>query len=316
MKLFNVLNAELSSFPTIQVDSPDTDFRSGAFQVTLENIGRLAIIFESELMFDFGEYYITFQAQRPTGSREITLRPGDWLVARNGDELHRFPHRIFCNTFDYAGKEVPVSIDNIYRFVEEFKRSGGTLHSLKYPQLKGVLVEVDAERGNPYRINWVNDKGEVQYSEWFNGSDLMIKVPEKTIVKGDMAFAVGDVVQVTSREEMGDMTASLIVEIKNGEIRLATKNESLGWYLPEQLTLISKVGSDHAARAWSDEFGIKDKHVYQIGERVKLNATDEVGTISELDAKGNFLLRTENNEMLGWFRENMFELFDQPECHH
>lgn len=307
MKLFNVLNAELSSFPTIQVDSPDTDFRSGAFQVTLENIGRLAIIFESELMFDFGEYSVTFQAQRPTGSREITLRPGDWLVARNGDELHRFPHRIFCNTFDYAGKEVPASIDGIYRFVEEFKRSGGTLHSLKYPNLKGVLVEVDAERENPYRINWVNDNGEVEGTEWLAGSSLMIKAPEKTIVKGDMAFAVGDVVRVTARQGLDDQIV-LIVEIKNGEIRLATKNESLGWYLPEQLTLISKVGSDHAARVWSDEFGIKDKHVYQIGEYVRLSATNQVGIVSEIDAKGNFLLMEDNGDLLGWFREDMFEL--------
>lgn len=101
--IFNAENANLARFERLQVDYAGK-LSTEAVQVSVSNIGALALEFEAEVFTNNGGvHYITVYCERtdPRGQKSrvgVAFSCGDWIVIVAG-ELHRFPDEIFKNTF-------------------------------------------------------------------------------------------------------------------------------------------------------------------------------------------------------------------------
>lgn len=101
-KIFDASNIDLSTFQLFSARNGQLDLDTAALRVTLQNIGVLALAFNSDVHRhgDDKTPYFGFKAKRDTeyGCRYIEFLVGDVLVFVR-DEIHRFDKEIFENTF-------------------------------------------------------------------------------------------------------------------------------------------------------------------------------------------------------------------------
>jgi hypothetical protein len=103
--IFGARDVNLSHLYPVRVSYAPKGIVTEAIQATRENIGKLALEFEEELLFNHEDApYFRIQAERGTQSKPQTprlfhIRPGDWIVPLR-DEIHVYKDELFQNTFD------------------------------------------------------------------------------------------------------------------------------------------------------------------------------------------------------------------------
>jgi len=104
-KSFNATSTlDLRHFEWIEVEYLPQNLTTRALQVTRENIGALALEFDSEIgVGDNNRFWIYIQVEREIhdgrkNSQSLCFGTSDWIVLLRG-EIHRFPNDVFWSTF-------------------------------------------------------------------------------------------------------------------------------------------------------------------------------------------------------------------------
>jgi hypothetical protein len=117
-----------------------------ALQVTPENIGKLSLEFEKELVHDSqGRPYFFFPAERfdsglddIDGAAELFVRLTDWIVPLRG-EIHIFRDVIFRHTFTFDNPRVAEFQATSFQISKEMlDRSPTGLHNVKWDNTESV----------------------------------------------------------------------------------------------------------------------------------------------------------------------------------
>lgn len=104
-KLFNAENIDLSHFHPVRVVYPPKALYTEGIQITIQNIGALALEFEAELVNNALVLMLerTDEHDQKVGAHRI-FHLDDWIVPLWG-ELHKFQNDIFKNTFHFVDEE-------------------------------------------------------------------------------------------------------------------------------------------------------------------------------------------------------------------
>lgn len=136
----DALNAESVNLIHLQpelVSYEPKGIHTEALQVTSENIGKLSLEFEKELLYDNqGRPFFFFAAQRfdsnlddIDGAAELFVRVTDWIVPLRG-EIHIFRDLIFKNTFAFDN---PVVAQQMFSDIPpNVARAAAGLHHVKW----------------------------------------------------------------------------------------------------------------------------------------------------------------------------------------
>lgn len=111
MSAYDAVSVSLHHFQPRHVSYQPMDLRVEAVQVTQENIGRLSLEFETELLFNGDRLpYFRIEVWRKgpndtdeTGMSQtlmLTVLVGDWIIPLRG-EIHVYPNQMFLNTFEF-----------------------------------------------------------------------------------------------------------------------------------------------------------------------------------------------------------------------
>lgn len=138
MKVLNAESLNLSHLNPRQISYEPKNIHTEAIQVTPENIGKLSLEFEQELVYDNqGRPYFFFSAQRfdsgldvLDGSTELFVRMTDWIVPLRG-ELHVFRDDVFQNTFDFVERGLGIASETFAQGVLEFQKEAKHWADLK-----------------------------------------------------------------------------------------------------------------------------------------------------------------------------------------
>lgn len=112
--IFDANNTMLGHLRTGLFSYEPKDIHVEAVQVTRDNVGKLALEFETELEWDGMEgSYFTITVARGDGpdemfTKRLTVRLGDWIIPLRG-EIHVYKDYMFRNTFDPEGGVWPMS---------------------------------------------------------------------------------------------------------------------------------------------------------------------------------------------------------------
>lgn len=111
--IFTAADVNLRHLGTVTASYEPKGILTEAIQATPENIGKIALEFELELFYTetgfpfFRFYAVREEDESPNSRRQLTVRPGDWIVPLWG-ELHAYHDIQFRNTFAFV-LEVPVA---------------------------------------------------------------------------------------------------------------------------------------------------------------------------------------------------------------
>lgn len=112
--IFGTKDVNLSHLDPIQVSYAPKGIITEAIEVRDENIGKLALEFETELRYyDTGLTWFTFMADRdaepPLNSRKLLINVGFWIVVLWG-ELHVFRDKEFQSTFVQVAYPIQLAV--------------------------------------------------------------------------------------------------------------------------------------------------------------------------------------------------------------
>lgn len=107
--VFDARSINLLHLNPVRVSYHPKDIHTEAIQVSIENVGKLSLEFETELYYEAqGRPYFVFMSKRfdagepdgQTSPHELYVRLSDWIVPL-WDELHVFRDAVFQNTFTF-----------------------------------------------------------------------------------------------------------------------------------------------------------------------------------------------------------------------
>jgi hypothetical protein len=118
MTAYYAASVDLSHLNPYQVSYDPKQIHAEAVLVTTENIGKLSLEFETELLRGgdgISHFYIKVARKLEqdttetgmTGNTLLCVRQGDWIVPLR-NEIHVYPDDIFRKTFDVIGPPLPI----------------------------------------------------------------------------------------------------------------------------------------------------------------------------------------------------------------
>jgi hypothetical protein len=115
MIAFDAQMVNLYHIDPVRVSYDPKGIHAEAIQATIQNIGKLALEFESEILHSNGMPYFGFWAargnkQEPQDQEDIwlTVRLTDWIIPLRG-EIHVYRDELFVNTFTFDDERPPTS---------------------------------------------------------------------------------------------------------------------------------------------------------------------------------------------------------------